>query len=192
VHPIITKGGALVNVIPDEVILETYVRGASVEAILDAQAKVDRALRAGAMALGARVEISTLPGYLPRILHDDLTQAYRENAVALVGEQGWIEPRFGAGSTDMGDVSQIMPAIEATANGAGGTGHGADYCIRDAEMAYIAPAKAAAMTLIDLLTHGAARANAILARHTPAMTRDEYLAFLRRLARTSTWTPEPE
>jgi amidohydrolase len=189
VHPIVTKGGALVNVIPDEVILETYVRGASISAILDAEKKVDRALQGGAMALGARVEIATLPGYLPRILHDDLTQAYRANAVALVGEAAWIEPRFGAGSTDMGDLSQIMPAIEACAKGACGTGHGVDYAISDPEMAYITPAKAAAMTLIDLLADGAARANAILARHKPAMARDEYLAFLRRLARTTLWTP---
>ena len=43
VHPIITHGGSQVNVIPGEVRLETYVRGRSVEAILDANKKVDRA-----------------------------------------------------------------------------------------------------------------------------------------------------
>src|SRR6266404_469533 len=65
VHPIITHGGSQVNVIPGEVRLETYVRGRTVEAILDAQKKVDRALRAGALALGCTVEIETLPGYMP-------------------------------------------------------------------------------------------------------------------------------
>ena len=65
VHPIITHGGSQVNVIPGEVRLETYVRGRSVEAILDANKKVDRAFRAGALALGAKVEIETLPGYMP-------------------------------------------------------------------------------------------------------------------------------
>src|SRR2546428_342849 len=48
VHPIITHGGSQVNVIPGEVRIETYVRGRTVEAILDADKKVDRALRAGA------------------------------------------------------------------------------------------------------------------------------------------------
>jgi amidohydrolase len=52
VHPIITKGGELVNVVPADVRLETYVRGASVEAIQAAGKKVDRALKAGAMAVG--------------------------------------------------------------------------------------------------------------------------------------------
>src|SRR5207245_11359021 len=57
VHPIITHGGSQVNVIPGEVRLETYVRGRTVEAILDANVKVDGALRAGAPALAPRVEI---------------------------------------------------------------------------------------------------------------------------------------
>ena len=47
VHPIITHGGSQVNVIPGEVRLETYVRGKTVEAILEANRRVDRALRAG-------------------------------------------------------------------------------------------------------------------------------------------------
>src|SRR5437867_8462054 len=65
VHPILTHGGSRVNVIPGEARLETYVRGRTLEAIRDANARVDRALRAGALALGATVEIETLPGYLP-------------------------------------------------------------------------------------------------------------------------------
>ena len=73
VHPIMTHGGSQVNVIPGEARLETYVRGRTLEGVLDANAKVDRALRAGALALGARVEIETLPGYLP--LRCDQTMA---------------------------------------------------------------------------------------------------------------------
>src|SRR6266540_6750590 len=65
VHPIITHGGSQVNVIPGEVRLETFVRGKSLEAIADADRKVDRALRAGALALGCTVKIETLPGYMP-------------------------------------------------------------------------------------------------------------------------------
>ena len=65
VHPILTHGGSQVNVIPAEARIETYVRGRTLDAVLDANRKVDRALRAGALALGAKVEIDTLPGYLP-------------------------------------------------------------------------------------------------------------------------------
>lgn len=188
VHPIITKGGELVNVVPADVRIETYVRGASVEAIMAAAKKVDRSLKAGAMAMGAAVEIATLPGYLPRLEHRKLAQLYRENATALVGEDQWWEPTFGAGSTDLGDVSHIMPAIEAQAKGSSGTGHGADYAISDPDTAYIAPAIVAASTLIDLLGNGAAGAREILGDFSPAMTREEYLEFMRGLAREEVWT----
>jgi len=53
VHPIITHGGDLVNVIPADVRMETYVRGKTTEAIDDANMKVDRALRAEARWLSA-------------------------------------------------------------------------------------------------------------------------------------------
>ena len=187
VHPIITKGGDLVNVIPADVRLETYVRGASVDAILEAASKVDRSLRAGAMALGAQVRINTIPGYLPRIVHGGLLEVYRRNALSLVGDEEWWEPSFGAGSTDMGDVSHIMPAIEAQARGACGTGHGADYVICDPDMAYIVPAKVAAMTIIDLLADGAAEAQKVLDGFEPAMTKAGYLDFLRGLAEDTIW-----
>src|SRR5205807_4091712 len=62
IHPIITKGGDAVSVVPAEVHMETFVRGGSREAIIDANIKVDRCLRAGAMAMGAEVEINTIPG----------------------------------------------------------------------------------------------------------------------------------
>jgi amidohydrolase len=187
VHPIITKGGELVNVIPADVRLETYVRGANVEAIVAAAHKVDRSLKAGALAVGATLELTTLPGYLPRLVHPGLVDVYHENAAALVGADQWWEPSFGAGSTDMGDVSHIMPAIEANAKGCIGTGHGADFMVSDPEMAYLMPAKVAAMTLIDLLVDGAARAQAIKAETTPAMTKEEYLRFMRGLAQDVVW-----
>ncbi len=187
IHPIITKGGELVNVVPAEVLIETYVRGADVDVIASAAEKVDRCLKAGAMAIGATVRIKTIPGYLPRILPEALAEVYKENAVALVGEKEWWAPGFMAGSTDMGDVSHIMPAIEASANGAKGTSHGADYSIADPELAYIIPAKAAAMTLIDLLVDGASTARGILDGFKPAMTKEEYLALLRSQACDISW-----
>lgn len=190
VHPIVTKGGELVNVIPADVRLETYVRGASVEAIVAAAKKVDRSLKAGAMALGATLELTTLPGYLPRLVHQGLVDVYHENAVELVGADGWWEPSFGAGSTDMGDVSHIMPAIEANAKGCTGTGHGADFMVSDPEMAYIAPAKAAAMTIIDLLRDDADRARRIKEATAPAMSKEDYLEFMRGLAQDVVWKEE--
>ena len=49
VHPIITKGGNLVNVIPDEIVIETLVRAKTIEAFTDAAKKTDRSFQAGAV-----------------------------------------------------------------------------------------------------------------------------------------------
>jgi len=188
VHPIITHGGSQVNVIPAEVRLETYVRGKSIEAILDADARVDRALRAGALALGAQVEIETLPGYLPMSCDATMAAMFRENAVALLGEEHYKPVSHRTGSTDMGDLSQVMPILHPFLGGARGTGHGADYAIADPGLAYVGMAKLLAGMAIDLLGDGAAGARAVLAQARPPMTREGYLAFQRGLARRATYS----
>ncbi|HUG16740.1 MAG TPA: amidohydrolase [Thermomicrobiales bacterium] len=180
VHPILTRGGDLVNVIPNDVRFETMVRGKTVDAIDDAARKVDRALRAGAVALGARVDITTLPGYLPVLNHRPVVDVFRENFLAFHPASAWGEAGHGTWSGDLGDVSHIMPAIVPQVAGFGGAVHGSDWRITDPYLAYILPAKLMAMTVIDLLADGASGARDILDAYTPAMTKDEYLVFMRR------------
>jgi amidohydrolase len=187
VHPIITHGGSQVNVIPGDVRLETYVRGRTVEAILDAQKKVDRAFRAGALALGAKVEIETLPGYMPMTCDQNMARLFKETATALVGEEHYRQIGHRTGSTDMGDLSMVMPILHPYIGGAQGTGHAADYRITDDALAYLTNAKALAAMAIDLLATGAAGARDVLARAKPPMTRESYLAFQRGIAKRETY-----
>ena len=182
VHPIITHGGSQVNVIPAEVRLETYVRGRSVEAILDANVKVDRALRAGALALGATVEIETLPGYMPMRCDATMAAHFKETMKRLVGDEHYRQIGHRTGSTDMGDLSQVMPVLHPYIGGARGSGHGADFQIVDEPLAYLAPAKALAAMAIDMLADGAAGAREVV-RARPPMTREHYLSFQRGVAR---------
>lgn len=182
VHPIITKGGEAVNIVPADVRMETFVRGKTLEAIRDANEKVDRALRAGALAVGGKVRITTLPGYLPMANDRNLQEVYKANAIAVVGK-GKVIPggRHGTGSTDMGDVSHIMPAIHPFAGGATGISHGNDYLIEDYQLAVINPAKVMAMTVVDLLADGAVKAKEVLAKFKPQMTKQEYLDTMEGL-----------
>jgi amidohydrolase len=183
VHPIITHGGSQVNVIPAEVRMETYVRGKTVEAILDANKKVDRALRAGALALGAQVEIETLPGYLPLFNHAGLAQQFKSNAAALLGADQVTDAGHRGGSTDMGDISHVMPTLHPYMGGATGTGHSADFAIADPTLAYVEPAKQLALMAVDLLWGDADLAREILKNWKPRMSKEEYLAFQRGVAR---------
>ncbi len=184
IHPIITKGGDAVSVVPAEVTMETFVRGGSLEAIVDANKKVDRCLRAGAMAMGAEVEIHTIPGYLPQRNDERLAQIFGENVEAIFGRGQFAIGGHRTGSTDMGDLAHMMPVIHPYVVAAEGKAHGADWRINEPRHGYLTPAKLLAMTAIDLLYRDAAPAREILAQFEPAMTKAAYLEFQRRLFRT--------
>jgi amidohydrolase len=187
IHPIITKGGDAVSVVPAEVTMETFVRGGSLEAILDANGKVDRCLRAGAMALGAEVEIRTVPGYLPQRNDRRLATIFGENVAAIFGPDSFETSGHRTGSTDMGDLAHLMPVIHPYVVAAEGHAHAADWRISDPQHAYVTPAKLLAMTAIDLLSGEAAPAREILDKFEPAMTKDAYLALQRGLFKTERW-----
>ena len=192
VHPIITHGGDLVNVIPADVRLETYVRGKTTDVIDAASATVDRALRAGAMALGAEVEIRSLPGYLPLVNNSAMAELFLANQRDVHGEDGIKRLGHRTGSTDMGDVSHIMPALHPSMAGATGTNHATDWDIVDSQMAYVEPAKALAWMAVDLMGGDAGAARRIVDDFEPLMTRDEYLAYQRGVMREARWAYDSE
>src|SRR5437867_762420 len=184
VHPIITHGGSQVNVIPADVRIETYVRGKTVEAILDANTRVDRAFRAGALALGAQVEIETLPGYLPLFNHDGMGKYFVANASARLGAENVTQMGHRSGSTDMGDISHVMPTLHPYIAGSSGSGHGADYTITDPKLAYIENAKQLALMAVDMLWDDAQSAREIIGAFKPRLSREAYLAFQRGINKT--------
>jgi amidohydrolase len=185
VHPIVTHGGDAVNVVPAEVRVETYVRGARLAAIDAAAELVDRSMRAGALAVGAGLEIETLPGYLPLTIDRAFGAVFARNAAALVGAEQWAEWPLCAASTDAGDVSHVMPVLHPNHGGCMGTNHTVDFAIVDRTAAYLTPAKALAATVIDLLADDAAEARRIIAQYVPVLSREAYLAHMRKRAVTT-------
>ncbi len=181
VHPIITKGGDIVNVVPSDVRLETYVRGKTLDAILDASKKVDRALRAGGDAVGAETTITNIPGYLPIILNEGLTEIAKANGKILLGEKGSQEAGFMGGSFDIGDLSHIIPVLHPFVAGAKGSIHTIEFSVVDYEAAVILPAKLMAMCVIDLLSDGASEAKRVKKEFRPALTKEKYLERLEGL-----------
>lgn len=175
VHPIITKGGDLVNIVPADVRMETYVRGKSVNAILNANELVNRAIRAGAYCVGAEVTINEIPGYLPLKQNINIGELFAENISEFIGEENIVRGVDMFGSTDIGDLSSIMPIIQPTMGGFKGQAHSKDFEIVDKEAAYILPAKAMAMTIIDLLYNEAQVGTQIKEDYVPLYSKDEYL-----------------
>lgn len=190
VHPIITKGGDVVNIVPADVRLEMYVRGRSIETVAAAASKVDRALKAGALAMDTVVEIEDLPGFLPMLNDSGLARLFRQNMESVAGWGSVVESGHMAGSTDMGDLSHVMAALHPYATGVTGRPHSPEFAVKNPERAYIHPAKAVAMTVIDLLADGAREAEAIRRASRPAMTRAQYVEFARSQFRHTVYPPE--
>ena len=183
VHPIITHGGDMVNAIPETVRLESYVRGASFDSIANANKKVNQALIGAALSINTNIEIIDIPGYAPlryaQSMRDMCIEAAR---LALPDDPVTVDDTMGSGSTDMGDLSAVMPVVQPYAGGAQGKGHGNNYYIEDPERACVNSAKWQMAMLLLLLGNGAERAKKILADFKPDFpSKEAYLSYLDSL-----------
>ncbi|MBQ7336800.1 MAG: amidohydrolase [Clostridia bacterium] len=180
VHPIITHGGDMVNAIPETVQLESYVRGVSFEAMQSANAKVNRALCGAALSIGANIEIIDIPGYSPLVNDPGMIDLVKDAAkLAFPNTEFIFHDAYSSGSTDMGDLSCLMPVVHPYAGGSCGKSHGNNYEICDAEAACVTNAKWQLAMLLLLLENQAARAKQILANFTPLFTsKEEYFAYV--------------
>lgn len=192
VHGVLVNGGEAVSAIPAEVTLEWRVRASNSEAIAAQSKNVDRAFKAGALAVGAKLRITNIPGYLP--LHNNglLEQLFVENASDLVGSSRvlvWPSSHNPGSSTDMGDLSHIMPVLHAYSSGTSGTPHASDYVVTDYRRAVVDPAIVMAMTVIDLLSEDARQAKKVLTTRDKMMTREQYLTLQRGLSHVVSFDP---
>lgn len=178
VHPIITKGGDLVNTVPADVRLETYVRAKTMAAIDSTHHKVDRALKAGGDAIGAQTVIKTIPGYLPLASSRAMNALFKDNAARLIPPEQIINAGHFGASTDMGDISHLLPSLHPFVGGVFGALHTRDFKVADYQAACVLPAKLMAMTVIDLLADGAKQAKDIQQQFKPLLTKEQYLKML--------------
>ena len=185
VHPLVTAGGSMVNAIPDVATLESYVRGKSFDAITAANRRINQALIGAALSLNCNVDVIDMAGYAPH-LNDEGMKLLAKDAAA------WLMPDFempysdkiGSGSTDMGDLSCIMPVVHPYVAGQAGASHGSDYRIEDPEAACLTSAKWQLAMLWLLLEKGAERARRILADFTPRFaSKEAYLDYLEQMER---------
>ena len=186
VHPIMTAGGSMVNAIPETATIESYVRGATFEAIVNANKKVNQALCGAALSLGCNVDIADIPGYAPLYNAEDMIKLVADAAKDAIAEREFtVSDYFSSGSTDMGDLCSVMPVIHPYAGGSRGTSHGNDYYIEDPVAACVDSAKLQVGMLYLLLSDGAKRAKKIIDNFEPMFkSQKEYLGYIDSLNRS--------
>lgn len=186
VHYILPLGGRSTSVVPSEVIVELQVRARTVDALQHAERLVDRCVWGACSAFGATCDVMTVAGYLPQIQDPLLTELVRESCAAVVGAERVGEGRHMAGSTDMGDLSAMMPVVQPRSGGVEGSAHTSTYRVIDQTAAAVNPAKWMGMLAVDLLVDGAGAGRRVVEAKAPRLPKDEYLAVRRSMQRKVT------
>jgi amidohydrolase len=111
IHGIITEGGKAVNVIPQTAQAMFSVRAFKADYLAQVSERVIKCAEAAAIATGTRVEVNVRRGY--KDMRDNLTlvRHFGEHLQALGVSVQERDPSAGFGSTDMGDVSHVVPAM---------------------------------------------------------------------------------
>jgi len=157
-HGIITDGGQAVNIIPERTQCVFSARARTSRYANEIGARIIKCAEGAAIATGTRVEHVVEGGYKNMINNLSMAHRYAAHSEALGTKSAEAPADTPTGSTDMGDVSHVMPAIHPTF---AISRHGEGNCHEDAFVAHadskrgydamIRVAKAMAMTAYDLL-----------------------------------------
>ncbi|MFD0399048.1 M20 family metallopeptidase [Kitasatospora sp. NPDC127121] len=113
VHGIVTRGGEVPNVVPAHTSALYNLRAGDMESLGRLEARVRACFEGGAVATGCTHEVRSTPAYA-ELAHDPfLVAAYRAAATEL--GRPLVSPEeeraMPTGSTDMGNVSRVLPSV---------------------------------------------------------------------------------
>ena len=156
---IITHGGEVSNIIPHYTAAQFSVRGLTSHRRNELVKEVIACAQAGAQAIGCQLKYEVSNGYADIIPNHILGNLFADNLAILGRTVVPPDPFERMGSTDMGDVSHLVPAIHAYLAIAPENiaGHTEEFraCSISAEgkAGMLDAAKALAMTAIDLFAN---------------------------------------
>lgn len=160
IHGIIEKGGEAPNIVPDYASGRFYARAASIEYLMEVVEKIKRCAEGAALQTGASMKFTkTANTYANLIPNDTLIKLVQKNFELLGVEMESIDEirkRKGLGSSDFGNVSQVIPSVEVRVSlvPSGTPGHSIEFAraagSEAGHKALILGAKILAMTALDL------------------------------------------
>jgi len=160
IHGIITDGGESANIVPAHSAGSFMVRAEDDTYLNELKQRVINCFIGAATASGARLEYKWgNTRYAP--MHNNLTlaQLFSQNMQSLGRSVHLTDPRRAFGSTDMGNVSQLVPsihpivAIAPVAEGVHSPEFASAAASEAASRGLLDAAKALAMTVVDLVAN---------------------------------------
>ena len=160
IHGIFLRGGDKPNIVPADAATEWYIRSDTISSLQELKPRVVSALESGAHACGCSVTHQwTGTAYADMVTNNSLSALYIANAGTLGRTvEAPSSHRRVVGSTDMGNISHLVPSIHPMiASARPGTSiHTKEFAQQSvgslADRAVIDGAKAMAMTAIDFWT----------------------------------------
>lgn len=147
-------------------------------AILSASQDTDRACKGAAQMVGAEVNIETTAGYLPLKQDYLLGEVFREVSLEFMDDAVIHSGVDMTGSSDIGDVSQIIPTIQPSIGGFAGQLHSKEFKEVCEDTAYLLPAKIMAITAYRLIENKCKRGKEIKSSFIPTMDKETYIQAL--------------
>jgi amidohydrolase len=111
VHGYVTNGGQAVNIVPERAACEFSVRARDLAELTRVRGIVERCAKAAALASDVTLEIATRQGYRDMKNNMAMARAFGAHLQALGRKPRERDESVGTGSTDMGDVSHVVPSI---------------------------------------------------------------------------------
>ena len=182
VSPIIKDNSLAINIIPEKVEIESYVRAGTIDAILNTGEKFDRCVKGASYAIGTKYKIENVIGYLPFYQNKELCNIIYKNSLNFINKEQIKWGEMIAASGDVGDISTLLPTVQMGFGGFNGIPHGNDFSVADKEAAYIIPAKILACTIVDLLFDKESLADKIKSEYIPDFpSKNEYIKLLKSI-----------
>lgn len=159
VHGVFLEGGTRPNIVPERAVLEYFLRSPSIEGVLALSDRVEAAFQGAALTAGVEVDVvwDAEPIYLPHRINEPLAQRYAANLADRRTVQPVVADASG-GSSDIGNVSHVVPTIQPTVaigdpNIPGHSRERADSTLTpDGQRAIVDSAIGLARTAADVLT----------------------------------------
>lgn len=111
IHGIITKGGDAANVVPDHATAQFYIRASERTYLDEVVKKVENIANGAALMTGTKVEISNYELSYDNMVHNEPLSALFTKHLKNVSPHPVLPKTKSTGSADIGDVSQVVPAL---------------------------------------------------------------------------------
>lgn len=157
IHGIITDGGYAPNIVPEYAKARFYIRANTINGAHSVAERIEKIAEGAALSTGAKVKITAFQNEVDNQVINKTFDKLFAKVSKTIGLKIDLNVEKGIGSSDVGNISQIVPTIQPTIKiGDDLLGHSVEFCnaaiSKNGDEALILGAKALALTALELLT----------------------------------------